>query len=200
MKTIQIPDSIQYYDENAQNYFDTTICFDMRSLYDRFLPFIPKGGKILDAGCGSGRDSKYFLNQGYVVSAFDGSENMAKLASQLTGLTVQHKNFLDINSEEEFNGIWSSASLLHVPQPDLLKTLEKLKKALRYQGVWYMSFRFGEGERNEGDRYFNDQTEISLRNVLKQLGDFETIYMGISDSLRSRRGYQFVSTVVRKSK
>lgn len=170
----------------------------MSSLYDHFLPFISKGGKILDAGCGSGRDSKYFLNQGYVVAAFDGSENMAKLASQLTGLSVQHKNFLDINDEEEFNGIWSSASLLHVPRVDLLRTLEKLKKALRYQGVWYMSFRFGEGERNEGDRYFNDQTEVSLRNILSQLGGIEIIYIGISDNLRSRRGYQFVSAVVRK--
>src|ERR1700722_557588 len=187
----QVPDSINYYNENAQIFFERTIEKDFSEVYDLFIPHLPKGSKILDAGCGSGRDSQYFLAQGYDVVAFDGSQNMARLARQLTGLTVQHKSFSDINSEEEFDGIWASASLLHVPKSELQDILHKLKKSLKPQGVWYISFRYGEGEHIEDDRYFNDQTEISLRDIMEQLGGIEILHVSVPESLRSHRGYKF---------
>jgi 2-polyprenyl-3-methyl-5-hydroxy-6-metoxy-1,4-benzoquinol methylase len=190
-------DSTQYYNVNCQNYFDTTIQFNMETLYDLFLPYLPKGSKILDAGCGSGRDSKHFIDQGYSVSAFDGSSQMAVLASEFTGLAIQHKYFSDLCEKEEYDGIWTSASLLHVPQVELPATLQKLKAALKPNGIWYMSFRKGESECHEGDRYFNDQTESSLLSILEQLGDLEILYLGTPDHLCSRRGYQFVSAIVR---
>jgi 2-polyprenyl-3-methyl-5-hydroxy-6-metoxy-1,4-benzoquinol methylase len=193
----QFLDSTLYYDENAQNYFETTVGHDVSALYDLFLPFLVPKAKILDAGCGSGRDSKFFLTQGYAVTAFDGSQKMAELARQHTGLPVAHKTFSDVNEEEEFDAIWAGASLLHVPKLFLPRILHKLKAALKPQGVWYMSFRHGETELNEGDRYFNDQTEDSLRKMLEQLGGLEIIHMSIPD-VSSRRGYKFVSCIVRK--
>ncbi len=156
-------DSTQYYNDNSQQYFDTTVSFNNSSLYNLFVPYLPKGTKILDAGCGSGRDSKYFLDQGFKVTAFDGSAKMAALASKFTGLEVAHKDFSKITDKEAFDGIWTSASLLHVPKVNLLNILEKLKTALKLQDVWYMSFRYGDGEKNEGDRYFNDQTAETLK-------------------------------------
>jgi 2-polyprenyl-3-methyl-5-hydroxy-6-metoxy-1,4-benzoquinol methylase len=196
--TTQLIDSTKYYDINAQNYFETTIGYDLSPLYDLFLPSLFPKAKILDAGCGSGRDTKFFLTQGYDVTAFDGSPKMVELARQYTGLPIAHKNFSDIHEKEQFDGIWASASLLHVPKSELPSVLEKLKTALKPQGVWYMSFRQGELEQNEGDRYFNDQTERTLRKTLEQLRGLDILHMNIPDLLSSRRGYKFVVCVVRK--
>lgn len=190
-------DSIKYYEENAQNYFDTTVGYDVSPLYNLFLPYLFPRAKILDAGCGSGRDSKFFLTQNFEVTAFDGSQKIVELARHYTGLPVAHKTFVDINEYEEFDAIWASASLLHVPNSNLLSIMHKLKTALKPHGIWYMSFRYGEGEHNEGDRYFNDQTEASLRRTLEQLGGLDILHMSIPE-VSSRRGYKFVTCIVRK--
>lgn len=130
--------------------------------------------------------------------AFDGSQELVKLATHLTGLPVQEKLFSQVNEHEVFEGIWASASLLHVPKNELLNALEKLKRALKPKGIWYMSFRYGEGEQHEEDRYFYDQTEESLTKILEQLGGVNILDMTVPESLRSRRGYQFVVCVVQK--
>lgn len=69
----------------------------MEELYQEFLPRLPKGGYILDAGCGSGQDAFFFDQKGYRVSAFDGSDAIASLAREKTGLSVQHRYFSDIH-------------------------------------------------------------------------------------------------------
>lgn len=74
--------SISYYDKNAQDFYERTINADVQDLYQKFLKYVPKQGRILDAGCGVGRDSKFFLSKGYEVVAFDGSleyENLRKV-------------------------------------------------------------------------------------------------------------------------
>jgi len=190
--------SIPYYDTNAQHFFETTVGYDCSPLYKLFLPHLPKEAIILDAGCGSGRDSRYFLDQGYRVVAFDGSKELATLARQHTGLPVEHKTFSQLTEREEFHGIWASASLLHVPKPELLDTFERLKNALKPQGIWYMSFRYGRGEKDEGERYFNDQTKTSLRKLLTALKGIKIRHLSIPESLRSRRGYKFIACVVQK--
>lgn len=197
--SLSCPDSISYYDTHARHFFDTTIVYDLSQLYDLFLPHLLKGAKILDAGCGSGRDSKCFLDQGYNVVAFDGSQKLVKLAKQLTGLPIQHKLLSQVNDNEEFDGIWASASLLHVPKIELLTVLERLKKALKPKGIWYMSFRYGEGEHDEGERYFYDQTEDSLAKILEQLGGVTVLHMTVPETLKSRRGYKFIACVVQKN-
>ena len=77
-------DSISFYDLNAESFFNTTVDVDTQSLHQHFLSHIPKHGDVLDAGCGSGRDVKTFLELDYQVTAFDGSKTMASMASKLT--------------------------------------------------------------------------------------------------------------------
>lgn len=86
----------------------------MSDIYSKFLHHVHSGGHILDAGCGSGRDTKYFIDHGYQVTAIDGSKEMVSAASKLTGLTVQHLQFDEIYCQQEFDGIWACASVLHV--------------------------------------------------------------------------------------
>ena len=73
--------NVRYYDRNTDGFIERTVGVDMSSLYAPFLEYVPKGGAILDAGCGSGRDAKAFLDLGYTVTAFDASKTMADLAS-----------------------------------------------------------------------------------------------------------------------
>ena len=96
-----------------------------------FLKLLPKNGKILDAGCGSGRDSLFFKQQGYDVVSFDISKELVDLASRLIGQKVLHMSFGDLDFENEFHGIWASASLLHIPQEEMDDVLEKLSRALK---------------------------------------------------------------------
>ncbi len=157
----------QYYNENAQSFFDTTVNVDVQKLYDRFLPRIDDQGKILDAGCGSGRDSKNFLNLGYKVTAFDANEALVKLASKHLGHAVTQATFDSFNAEPcSFDGIWACASLLHVPSEDLPRTFSHLGELLKAQGVFYCSFKYGETEQVRNGRFFTDMNEQSLAETL----------------------------------
>ena len=82
-----------YYNDNAQNFYDSTVDVDMTDLYRKFLPVVGAEGRILDLGCGSGRDTKYFVDLGYKVDAIDASKEMVRLASRKTGLEVKHMTF-----------------------------------------------------------------------------------------------------------
>ena len=88
--------TLDYYDRNADAFTARTINDDLTSEYDAFLKHLPPGGHILDAGCGSGRDTRHFLDMGYHVTAFDGSIEMAARATEHTGRSVAHLRFEDI--------------------------------------------------------------------------------------------------------
>lgn len=159
--------TLSYYDVNAEAFFAQTIDVDMTPLYERFLAHIPTGGHIVDAGCGSGRDSKAFIERGYQVTAFDASRALAEKASGLLGINVQCRTFGDMTEVNTFDGVWACASLLHVRKSDLAAVIGKLTDALRAGGVLYASFKAGTGERiDEGGRHFTDMTPASLHSLL----------------------------------
>lgn len=161
--------SISYYEKNAKAFYDRTIHADIDEIYQKFLTHLPKQPRILDAGCGSGRDSNFFLNKGYEVVAFDGSLEMVKLASTLIGQEALHLLFEEMDFSAEFDAIWANASLLHVPYENLRETFEKFHKALFPSGILYASFKYGSSLRKEGDRYFFDMNEASIAPYLKGL-------------------------------
>ena len=111
--------TIDYYDSHAEEFFSGTIDADMSECRARFLAYLPRGKKILDAGCGSGRDILAFLEAGYEVEAFDASAELCRIASQKTGVAVRKQRFEDLPGEEAYDGIWACASLLHVDRQDL---------------------------------------------------------------------------------
>jgi SAM-dependent methyltransferase len=189
-----------YYDNNARDYFDSTVDMNMEPLYERFLPYVPAGGTILDAGCGSGRDTKAFLRRGYVVTAMDASAEMARLASTYTGLLVHHLRFEEMEFACVFDSIWASASLLHVPRARMHAVLERLIAALKPGGICYMSFKLGDGERTEGGRYFNDQNEETLTEVLSGYPNISIVEMWTTHDLRvDRADLIWLNCIIRKS-
>lgn len=159
----------QYYENNAQDFYDATIALNMQMLYRQFLPLIPAGGLILDAGCGAGRDSKAFLNLGFDVEAFDASEKLALLASELTDIKVSVDLFQTFASEKQFDAIWACASLLHVSLLDLPAVFLSLSKMLKSEGLFYCSFKYGEGEVTRNGRSFTNLNECGLAALIKGL-------------------------------
>ena len=88
-------ETIEYYDNNAENYADSTANIDFSEMQDAFLSEIKAGAFILDFGCGSGRDLLYFLQKGYNVTALDGSSAMCRIARKKTGIyTWKLRNML----------------------------------------------------------------------------------------------------------
>lgn len=138
--------TIDYYDQNAQSFVENTINVDFKDLQDDFLSWLPKAGAILDFGCGSGRDTKYFLEKGYRVTAIDGSAVLCRMASEFTGIAVKQMMFDELNEQEAYDGIWACSSLLHVPADELKDVLLKMAAALKDSGIAYISFKYGEYE------------------------------------------------------
>ncbi|OOB88226.1 class I SAM-dependent methyltransferase [Leclercia adecarboxylata] len=161
--------TLKYYQDNAQTFFDGTVNVDMSSLYEAFTRHLAPGARVLDAGCGSGRDAKAFQEMGYQVEAFDASSAMVELAREHTGLPVKVMSFADVDRKEEFDGIWCCASLLHVPAVELPGVMRRLADALKPGGVWYVSFKYGDGEREVDGRRFTDMDEVRLQGTLKAL-------------------------------
>ena len=158
--------TLNYYNQNAQSFSDSTLNVDMSALYAEFLPLIPKHGHILDAGCGSARDAMYFKQQGFTVSAFDASPELAKLASNYLQQAVEVKTFQQLNCTNKYDGIWCCASLLHVPKVELPQVFLKLQNALKPNGVLYVSFKYGTQERVHNGREFTDLNEDGLTALI----------------------------------
>jgi SAM-dependent methyltransferase len=129
-----------YYDAHAAEFCANTAAVDMSELHAPFLNEIPAGGRILDAGSGSGRDSLAFLKKNYRVVSIDASAEMVYATTKLTGHSAVVMRFDEMAYENEFDGIWACASLLHIARRDLNSVLARLTKALKPNGVLYVSF------------------------------------------------------------
>jgi len=177
-------DTINYYNQHAGEYSESTLYADMNEHYSKFLSYMQEGSAILDAGCGSGRDSKYFLEHGYTVTAMDASKEMCREAEKNIGQKVLCLRFEELSFREEFDGIWACASLLHVPKSEMPAVLQKLYAALKENGILYASFKQGTEERTQGGRFFNDYKEESAAELFKEAG-FEIAELYKTEDVRS---------------
>lgn len=156
-----------YYRQNAQRFFTDTASVDMSAFYPPFVDCLPPGARILDAGCGSGRDVKAFSEMGFEVEAFDASAELVALARQLSGKPVAQMRFQDVDAVERYDGIWCCASLLHVSDAELPGVMTKLAMALKPGGVGYLSFKHGRGEREKDGRRFTDMDRAGLQKLVE---------------------------------
>jgi SAM-dependent methyltransferase len=190
-----IDKNVEYYNKNADSFFEGSLTADMSEVQNRFLSYVPAGGKILDAGCGSGRDSKVFIDAGYEVLSFDASEEMCKRATEYIGKEVLNMRFEDVSFIHEFDGIWACASLLHVPEKELPDVLKKMKNALKRDGVIYASFKYGEGTTTRGERQFSDFSETSIVPLFEAAGfEIASNIVG-SDSRPGREDEKWVNVI-----
>lgn len=190
--------TIAYYDKNAEKFCETTRNADMCFCRNKFLSLIGENAHILDAGCGSGRDSKAFLDAGYRVTAMDASAKVCKEAEVFFGQEVLCKNFESIDFRQEFDGIWACASLLHVTKEKINDVLKRLWIALKNKGVLYASFKYGEGERVVNGRFFNDYNELTLKDLV-EINRFDIEEIFITKDVRiGRETERWVNVLARK--
>lgn len=191
--------SIDFYNKHAQEFYGQTLNQDMSALYEQFLSHIPKEGKILDAGCGSGRDSLYFIRNAYQVTAFDASIEMVKLSSKLINQQVYHLSFESLEFTNQFDGIWACASLLHIKREDIDNVLVRLAKALKQNGVLYASFKYGDNEEYRNERFFNCYEEKSFNELIEKHKEFKLMRSWITEDVRKdRRGESWFNVLIHK--
>ncbi len=180
--------TLKYYADNVSKFAADTAAVDFSAAQERFLAFLSPGAAILDFGCGSGRDTKAFLSRGYRVTAVDGSPELCRLASAYTGIPVRQMLFQELDAQDEFDGIWACASVLHVHSQDLPDVFRRMISALKPGGVIYASFKYGtfEGERN--GRWFNDQTEEKFAGFQEQFQELTVRDLWVSSDVRPGRG------------
>lgn len=187
-----------YYQLHAQRFFSETVDVDMSELYRPFVAHLKPGARILDAGCGSGRDAKAFREMGYEVEAFDASAELVELARQHTGLPVKQMRFEEVTEVERYDGIWCCASLLHVPLAELPGVMAQLAKALKPGGVWYLSFKYGSGEREKDGRRFTDMDESGVNVFIRYFNEFELIDSWITDDSILRKDERWFNIILSK--
>ena len=161
--------TLEYYNKNAKQYCEQTLVGDLQENYDKFLKEIPTNGYILDFGCGSGRDSKYFIDKGYKVKAIDGSIEMCKLASKYINQDVQCMKFDELDDIDTYDGIWACSSILHIEKEELPIILNKMINALKDGGVIYTSFKIGTGYEIKEGKYYNYITRDEMQEVLSKV-------------------------------
>lgn len=191
--------TLDYYNSKAKDFVSDTVDIVFTEIQDIFLECVPVGGKILDFGCGSGRDTKYFLSKGYNVDAIDGSEKLCKIASEYTGAQVKQMLFEELDVVEEYDGIWACASILHVEKKQLTDIMKKIAIATKTDGVVYASFKYGEFEGIRNGRFFTYLTEESLGKLLEAVPELVIEKLWTSADVRAERGEErWLNIVLRK--
>lgn len=188
-------DTLSYYEENAAAFAAGTKDVDFSAVEDVFLSFVKEGGRILDFGCGAGRDSAYFLSKGYEVEAIDGSEAMCRIARENTGLEVKQMLFQDFHEVQAYDGIFACASLLHVEKAQLPDLFHRLEQALKDGGALYVSFKYGTFEGERDGRYFTDLVETDITALLAACPSLMLKKMWTTGDVRADRQQKWLNAI-----
>ena len=174
-------ETLQFYRRNAEAYAGWAKAPSTR--LKGFLALLPPGGSILELGCGAGNHSAVMLADGFKVRATDGSPEMAEIASRRLGQRVDAVRFDQLDEQEAYDGVWASACLLHVPRDELTGILKRIRRALRGDGVFYASFKIGEGDggRDSLGRYYNYPSPEWLATAYAAAGPWQSLTSDTSE-------------------
>ena len=191
--------TIEYYNENVSKFVNDTQDVVFCATQDLFLSYLNEGDSILDLGCGSGRDTKYFLSKGYKVDATDGSEEICKVASDYTGINVKCLLFNELDEIDKYDGIWACASILHLDRDDLIDVFHRIARSLKDNGILYTSFKYSEFEGMRNGRYFTDFTLESFNEFQTNIPEFIIEKKWITRDVRAgREDEKWLNLIMRK--
>lgn len=180
--------TLSYYNSNAKMFTETTVNVDFSHMQNKFLAKLKDGAHVLDFGCGSGRDTKYFLEKGYVVEAIDGCEELCIIASEYAGIEVKNMFFQELSEVARYDAIWACSSILHLSYDELVDVMKKMTMALKDGGLIYTSFKYGTFEGIKNGRYFIDMTEDSLEKLLQDVDGLTIEETWTTSDVRPGRG------------
>ena len=180
-------ETIEYYEKNAQDFVASTADIEFSELQDIFLAELKNGASVLDFGCGSGRDTCYFLKKGYKVTALDGSAELCRIAEEKTGNPVIQMDFNDFDEQDRYDGIWACSSILHLSKQELKQVLVHMEQALHIGGIIYASFKYGDFSGMRNGRFFTDFTENSFREFISDVKELSIEKLWITEDVRPGR-------------
>lgn len=183
----EISKTLEYYNENAQKFVTGTVSVEFESMQRRFTDKLEPGATVLDFGCGSGRDTKYFNDHGFKVDAIDGSKELCKIATEYSGVRVKNMFFEDLDEENKYDGIWACASILHVEKKNLNDIFKKMTRAIKDNGILYTSFKYGDFEGDRNGRFFTFLTEESFREIIKDIKELNIEEEWVTTDVRPGR-------------
>ena len=187
-----------YYESNAERYAEETFSADMSEQYQRFLPLLKKGAKILDVGSGSGRDVCYFQKQGYQVTALEPSKNLCREIRKVFPGEIVCSDIQNYRSTERYDGIWACASLIHLQEEEILCFFKKIDMYLNNNGIVYASGKSGisTGEVADG-RFSLEFTEQLVEKILTVNKQLKLEQLWYSEDVSGRQGFRWLSVVLR---
>ncbi len=161
--------TLRFYADQAQVYAASARDGVSRHL-DAFLERLAPSARVLELGCGDGRDSEAMLARGFDVDPTDGSEAMARQAEIRLGRPVRVMRFDQLEAADAYDGVWANASLLHAPRSALPGVLSRIFRALKPGGLHVATYKTGLAEGRDGlGRYFNylsvDEVEAAYRGA-----------------------------------
>ena len=192
--------TLEYYNQCAKDYNELTLNIEFEHKREMLLKYLKPGAHILDLGCGSGRDSKAFLQKGYQVRAVDGSQELCKIASENIGQEVICQLFDELEETNTYDGVWACASLLHLPTDELKKVIQKVEQSLKKGGYFYASFKYGEFEGERDGRYFNDFTEETFNDLLIEFPNLKIQEVEVTtDVIPGRENVSWLNIIMKKN-
>lgn len=186
-----------YYDTNADIFISETLDLDMSELYTRFEKYLKTDAKILDIGCGTGRDLKYFNEKYKMAEGIEPSLKLCEFARDYSKASVFHGFLLEFEIQAKFDGIWACASLLHISSSELGLAFEKIQDLLASDGVVYCSFKYGDFEGERNGRVFTDLTEKTLPKYLLGTNLKVQEYWITSDVRVGRESEKWLNTIIK---
>ncbi|OAN78455.1 hypothetical protein A8B82_08730 [Sulfitobacter sp. EhC04] len=166
------PQTLAVYDAQADDYermMHNEAAAD--PIWRSFVAACPKGGVVLDLGCGPGNYARLLAGEGLRVTALDASPEMARRAGLIAGVTARHGFFEDVTEQDAYDGIWASFSLLHAPRDALPGHLTRLRDALKPGGTFFIGMKTGTGGgRDDLGRHYEYYSREELEKLLQTAG------------------------------
>ena len=196
-----IDQTIEYYERNASAFIESTINADVSELYRPFEELLTPGCRILDLGCGSGRDSKYFAGKGYDVVALDPSSAMCTQTKTFAHVPVYAMKAEEIQFTNVFDGIWACASLLHVPRNKQENVLHRIATALKDEGILYASWKYGTQDRTVDGKKYVDMNDSLIYEIIKEVSEIHIVKMWTTKDVRNEYSSQkWLNVLLRKKR
>lgn len=182
---------MNYYDKHASSFIRESVNLDMLTIYTPFINLLPSNASILDIGCGSGRDLLFFKQNNYSVTGLDSSQAMVNSSRELANCDVFHCKIEDFQPITRYHGIWACASLLHIEPDQMSFIFHKISTMLHKKGIFYSSFKYGEGQTKKNKRIFTNFTEKSFASLLEKLPEYKMISQQTTPDLRPEKQDHF---------
>lgn len=192
--------TIDYYERNARAYSLETFNADLSETRSKFLRLLPHGARILDVGCGGGRDLRAFKAEGYEAEGLEPAPALAQIARESSGCPVHVSKVETMDFQGMFDGVWACASLLHLPRLDLSEGLVSIHRALKRSGYLFLSMQKGavDGVLPDG-RFYARYDKNKLLSVVCSSG-FDPLEVWESgDSLHARVAVRWINILARST-